>query len=304
MTDELKTVLTLVVKREADKLTEDDIDRITRSLAEIGIRTQDRRCLATNEAWQLELRGGTGEMVTRLVAEALAGRPADIFCLASVPPIPRLMVSDMDSTIIGVECIDEIAAQVGRRQEVAEVTERAMRGELDFKSSLKARMRLLSGITSRELERVYAERVALNPGARCLVQTLRAHGARTVLVSGGFTLFAEPVAEQAGFDASHANRLVFERGLTAGRVEEPILGAEEKRQILLDEAVTLGINPAQSLAIGDGANDLPMMAAAGLSVGYRAREKVREVVDLTLDYCDLDALLFAYGLRREEFDGT
>jgi phosphoserine phosphatase len=213
----------------------------------------------------------------------------------------RLFVADMDSTIIGCECLDELADFAGVKEEVAAITERAMRGEIGFEGALRERVGMLKGLTSSALQQCYDARVKLNPGAFTLVQTLRAHGVRCVLVSGGFTFFTGRVAAAAGFHADRANRFVEQGDRLAGAVHEPILGREAKLAALREEAAGLGIDPSAAIAIGDGANDLAMIEAAGLGVAYRAKPVVAAQADCRIDHADLTALLYFQGYAAEEF---
>jgi len=212
----------------------------------------------------------------------------------------RLLIADMDSTIIGCECIDELADHVGLKPKVAAITERAMRGELDFPSALRERVALLKGLPLDALAQVYAERVRLNPGARELTATMRAHGAHTVLVSGGFTYFTQRVAEKAGFETQQGNRLGDDGRALTGRVEEPILGREAKLQALEREAARIGCSPSDALAVGDGANDLDMIGRAGLGVAYHAKPIVAAAAGASIAHGDLTGLLYLQGYREGE----
>jgi phosphoserine phosphatase len=212
-----------------------------------------------------------------------------------------LLVADMDSTMITVECIDELADYAGIKAQVAEVTERAMRGELDFEGALDARVALLAGLDEGAIDRCLAERVRDMPGARALVRTMRANGAMAVLVSGGFTRFAEPVAARIGFDRAIANRLLVADGRLTGKVAKPIVGAATKEETLRAAITTGGLTPAQVLAVGDGANDLPMIRAAGLGVAYHAKPIVAEAAAARIEHGDLTALLWAQGYARSEW---
>ena len=213
----------------------------------------------------------------------------------------RLLIADMDSTIIGVECIDELADFAGLKAEVAAITEAAMRGELDFEAALVARVALLKGLPARVLERCYAERVRLNPGARTLVRTMAALGAETALVSGGFTFFTERVAAEAGFARHQANTLLVADGVLTGEVARPILGREAKLAALRELAAAAGIGAAEALAVGDGANDRDMVEAAGLGVAYRAKPALAAVADARLERSDLTALLALQGIPASEW---
>jgi phosphoserine phosphatase len=233
--------------------------------------------------------------------ETLAGRPIDVVVQPNEDRRKRLLVADMDSTMIGQECIDELAARVGLKARVAAITERAMRGDIAFEPALRERVALLSGLPVSVVADVIAERIRLTPGGSTLVATMRANGAHTCLVSGGFTLFSERIAAMIGFDENRANRLVVADGRLAGRVEEPILGREAKLATLNDLTARLGLAPSATLAVGDGANDLAMLVAAGLGVAYHAKPVVAAQAHARIDHGDLTALLYIQGYRREEF---
>jgi phosphoserine phosphatase len=212
----------------------------------------------------------------------------------------RLLVADMDSTIISCECIDELADMAGLKPQVAAVTERAMRGELDFPAALRERVALLKGLPLEALARVYAERVRLNPGARALTATMRAHGAHTLLVSGGFTYFTTRVSEDSGFEEQQGNRLLDDGKLLTGKVAEPILGREAKLRALEEGVVRFGLALSDTLAVGDGANDLDMIKRAGLGVAYHAKPVVAAAAGSSVARGDLYALLYLQGYRSSE----
>jgi phosphoserine phosphatase len=212
-----------------------------------------------------------------------------------------LLIADMDSTMIAQECIDELADYAGLKPEIAAVTERAMRGELDFAAALDARVALLKGLDEGAIERCLAERVTLTPGARTLVGTTRAMGGLTILVSGGFTRFAEPVGAMIGFDRVTANRLTIADGRLTGRVETPIVDSATKERTLVDALKERHLHLGASLAVGDGANDLAMIRAAGLGVAYRAKPVVAAAASARIDHNDLTALLWAQGIPRREW---
>ncbi|KTW15660.1 phosphoserine phosphatase SerB [Sphingomonas sanguinis] len=213
----------------------------------------------------------------------------------------RLLVADMDSTMITVECIDELADYAGIKEQVAEVTERAMRGELDFAAALDARVALLEGLDESVIEQCLAERVKLMAGARALVRTMKARGGHAILVSGGFTRFAEPVAAEIGFDRAIANYLEIAHGKLTGTVRKPIVGSDTKEKTLLAALDELGIGAAESMAVGDGANDLAMIRRAGLGVAYRAKPIVAGAAAARIDHGDLTALLYAQGIPSAEW---
>jgi phosphoserine phosphatase len=212
-----------------------------------------------------------------------------------------LLVADMDSTMIAVECIDELADYAGRRAEVAAVTERAMQGDLRFEDALAERVALLAGLDEDVIARCHAERVRITPGALPLVRTMKSKGALAILVSGGFTLFADKVASEIGFDRAVANRLDMVGGRLAGTVAAPVLGAEAKLGALRDALAERRLDPSRALAVGDGANDIPMLREAGLGVAYHAKPAAAEAADARIEHCDLTALLYAQGYSREEW---
>ena len=215
--------------------------------------------------------------------------------------LKRLLVADMDSTMITVECIDELADYAGLKAEVAAITERAMQGELDFEAALDARVRLLADMPTETIDRCRKERVRIMPGARTLVRTMKARGATCILVSGGFTRFADPVAAEIGFDRVVANVLEIEDDRLTGAVSRPIVGAAAKLQVLMDTAAELGIPLEETMAVGDGANDIPMIEAAGLGVAYHAKPAAAAAADARIEHNDLTALLYAQGIPRSEW---
>ncbi|MEQ1931360.1 MAG: phosphoserine phosphatase SerB [Parvularculaceae bacterium] len=210
----------------------------------------------------------------------------------------------MDSTIIGQECIDELADCAGKRGEISAITERAMRGDLDFEAALTGRVAMLKGLPERVLQETFERRIRLNPGAATLVQTMRKLGATTALVSGGFTFFTERVAAAAGFDMHQANRLIVESGALSGDVARPILGRAAKEEALIRIAREKGVALSETLAVGDGANDLSMLARAGLGVAFHAKPKVAASARARIDYGDLTALLYLQGFAAREFEPT
>jgi phosphoserine phosphatase len=239
----------------------------------------------------------------RALAENLRSMlPAvDVVVQPSARRRKMLLLADMDSTMIGQECVDELAAFAGLKAHVAAITERAMRGEIEFEPALRERVALLKGLPVAVIDEVIARHITLTPGARTLVATMCAHGAHTCLVSGGFTLFTGPIAAMIGFDEAHANSLIIEGGRLAGLVQEPIFGRNAKRASLIDLRARLGLAVSDTMAIGDGANDLAMIAEAGLGVAYHAKPKVAEAAPARIEHNDLTALLYVLGYRREEF---
>jgi phosphoserine phosphatase len=228
------------------------------------------------------------------------GRGFDINVVPAENRRKNLLVADMDSTVIGCECLDELADMAGLKPEIAAITERAMTGEIAFEAALRQRVAMLKGLPLAALERTYHERVRLNPGAKELVATMKANGARTLLISGGFTYFTARVAAEAGFDAHQANVLLDDGKVLTGEVAEPILGRAAKLAALEYEVKKLGIDFADTLAVGDGANDLSMIARAGLGVAYHAKPIVAEAAAARIDHSDLTALLYLQGYRDDE----
>jgi phosphoserine phosphatase len=236
------------------------------------------------------------------VRAAFAGAAVDVVVQPASGRRKALFLTDMDSTMIGQECIDELADYVGVKQRVAAITERAMRGEIEFAPALRERVALLKGLPASVVDDVIAERIRLTPGARTLVATMRRNGAYTCLVTGGFTLFTTRIATMLGFDENRANTLILDAaGRLTGEVAEPIFGRESKLASLIELTRRLGLAPGATLAAGDGANDIAMIQAAGLGVAYHAKPKVAEAAAARIDHGDLTALLYAQGYRREEF---
>jgi phosphoserine phosphatase len=225
----------------------------------------------------------------------------DIVVQPSGDRVKKLIIADMDSTMITVECIDELADYAGLKPQIAAITERAMRGELDFRAALTERVGLLGGMAESVLAECRMERVRLTRGARTLVQTMKAQGAHAVLVSGGFLPFAGPVAEAIGFDKVIANDLEIDAGKLTGTVREPIVDADTKLNTLRAEAEAFGLALAETLAVGDGANDIPMIAAAGLGIGYHPHPAAAEAADAAIRHHDLTALLWAQGYPRRSW---
>ncbi len=237
------------------------------------------------------------------LAEARArceGFGLDINLVSTTKRRKKLLLADMDSTIINVECLDELADMAGLKPQIAAITERAMRGELEFEAALKERVGMLKGLKLDALERTYAERVRLNPGAKSLLATMRANGAHTLLVSGGFGYFTQRVAQAAGFHAERGNTLLDDGTHLTGEVSTPILGREAKLKALEEAVETLGIEFAETLAVGDGANDLSMIQKAGLGVAYHAKPVVAAAAGAAIQHNDLTALLYLQGYSDSE----
>jgi phosphoserine phosphatase len=268
----------------------------------------DQQWLAAGVAWQGLLALGAAGEITPLrarLAAALAARPIDINVVPAAVATRRkkLLVADMESTIIEQECLDELAARVGLRERIGDITARAMRGELDFAAALRERVALLKGLDAAILQDIYASRVSLMPGAVTLVATMRRHGAHCALVSGGFSFFSERIAARLQFDSQQANTLEIVAGKLAGSVREPILGREAKLDSLNRLTRALQLAASDTLAVGDGANDLAMLRAAGLGVAFRAKPIVAAAAAARIEHGDLTALLYLQGYARHEFAG-
>ncbi|MES2137068.1 MAG: phosphoserine phosphatase SerB [Pseudomonadota bacterium] len=281
----------------AGRLDDRLIDRALGLLREIDAKAAFRHWIDEGDAADLSFAGDF--KAARWALDGLDG--VDFVAQPDEPRWKRLFVADMDSTIIGQECIDELADYAGLKDKVARITERAMQGELDFPRALRERVRLLAGLDERELKRCLDERVRLTAGAETLVQTMRAGGASCLLVSGGFLSFAEPVARTVGFDRVRANRLVFAGGKLSGEVGDPIVDGMAKREALIEIRIQLGLKREDVLAVGDGANDRLMVEEAGLGIAFRAKPALAEVADGELRHHGLDALLWVQGVRRRDW---
>jgi len=261
-------------------------------------------CLPDEWNWIDEGRAADIPFAANLVAARIAlAEPLDLDVI--IQPIARrekkLLVADMDSTMIGQECIDELAEYAGFKAEVADITDRAMHGELDFASALEERVALLDGLDEAVIQQCLVERIRPNPGASTLVRTMRSRGAETILVSGGFTAFVAPIAEKIGFARFKANVLGVREGKLTGRTEGRVIDARAKRDTLAEARDRLGLLADETMAIGDGANDIPMIEEAGLGIAYRAKPALAAVADARLDHHGLDALLWAQGIPRAEW---
>ncbi|MGK6320066.1 phosphoserine phosphatase SerB [Sphingomonas sp. DT-204] len=282
----------------AGKLSAGDLSEAADRLAVAGCAPETWRWLDEGDAADLPFAHNP-EIARGALEGAFAA--TDVVVQPAEGRAKALLVADMDSTMITVECIDELADYAGIKPRIAEVTERAMRGELDFAQALDARVALLEGLDEGTIDRCLAERVRIMPGARALVRTMRARGAWTVLVSGGFTRFADPVAVEIGFDRAIANRLVIAEGRLAGTVEKPIVDSSTKETALVNAIAERGLAPEATLAVGDGANDLAMIRRAGLGVAYRAKPIVAAAAGARIDHGDLTALLWAQGIGRRDW---
>jgi phosphoserine phosphatase len=281
----------------AGRLDDRLVDRALGLLREVDPNAAFRHWIDEGDAADLRFTGDF--KAARWALSAL--EDVDVIVQPDEPRWKRLLVADMDSTIIGQECIDELADYAGLKDKVARITERAMQGELDFPAALRERVRLLAGLDQRALSRCLDERVHITSGAETLVQTMRAGGASCLLVSGGFMSFAEPIASAVGFDRVKANRLIFAGGKLSGEVGDPIVDALSKQEALVETREQLGLKREDVLAVGDGANDKLMIEEAGLGIAYKAKPTLAEVADAELKHHGLDALLWVQGVRRRDW---
>ncbi|ODN70730.1 phosphoserine phosphatase SerB [Methylobrevis pamukkalensis] len=290
-------VATLVASPHTAAVTDSLIAAAARA-----VKAEATTVLAPAIAVDLLLPSGADAATSRQsLRDVIGDAPVDVVVQNAATRCKALFLADMDSTMIGQECIDELAAEVGLKDHISAITERAMRGEIEFEPALRERVALLKGLPSEVVTRVIESRIRLTPGGPELVRTMRAYGAYTALVSGGFTVFTGPVAALIGFHEDRANLLVEEDGRLTGEVAEPILGREAKLQTLVELRDHLCLADTATMAVGDGANDLAMIGAAGLGVAYHAKPKVAAAAHARIDHADLTALLYIQGYSRAEF---
>jgi phosphoserine phosphatase len=283
----------------ADRLSSGDISLAEDAMREAGVHSFGRSWIEPDAACDL-LFSAMPDRVRVTLEGLIPG--VDVVVQGEAGRRKKLLIADMDSTMITIECIDELADYAGIKPEIAQITERAMRGELDFEQALDERVSLLRGLDAEILDRCHTERVRLTEGAIPLIRTMRREGAPTLLVSGGFTHFADRVAREIGFNEVLSNRLGLADGRLDGTVARPIVGAEAKRQALIEAAERGGIALDETLAVGDGANDIPMIQTAGLGIAYHAKPKTAAAAAARIDHATLGALLFAQGYARSEWE--
>ncbi|WP_104663131.1 phosphoserine phosphatase SerB [Ensifer adhaerens] len=280
---------------------------LTPALAEAAadaVKASGLYWLADGVACDIALVDGTDPDAAEALLRGVIGNAAiDVAVQDAESRRKRLLIADMDSTMIGQECIDELAAEVGLKDKVAAITARAMNGEIAFEPALIERVALLKGLPLGVVDEVISKRITLTPGGKQLIATMKSKGHYTALVSGGFTVFTGPIAEMLGFDENRANTLLAEDGILSGEVASPILGKQAKVDALIDIAGRLGIATDEALAVGDGANDLGMIQLAGTGVALHAKPVVAEQAKVRIDHGDLTALLYLQGYRKTDFVG-
>lgn len=293
-------VLTLIAGADGPALDHSIADRVRAALANCGTEVGEPDWLTPGTACDIPFEGAAPDVAQNAVRAALGKQPIDLTAQNARGRRKRLFVADMDSTMITSESLDELAAYAGVKEQVAALTARAMNGEIDYRASLRARVAMLKGLPLSAMAEV-AARMMPTPGGRVLVQTMRAHGAHTLLVTSGFRYFSRRVRETLGFDADVSNELETANDRLTGTVVEPILNRDGKREALERTAAERGIPLEAALAVGDGANDLDMLARAGLGVAFRAKPIVAAAARARVDHADLTALLYFQGYRRDEF---
>ncbi|MDO3436748.1 phosphoserine phosphatase SerB [Rhizobium sp. CBN3] len=258
--------------------------------------------LADGVACDIALRDGTDAQAAEAnLLAVISSAPIDLVIQDQDSRRKKLLIADMDSTMIGQECIDELAAEVGLKEKVADITARAMNGEIAFEPALRERVALLKGLPISVVDEVIAKRITLTPGGPELIATMKAKGHYTALVSGGFTVFTRRIAATLGFDENRANTLLDEDGILSGFVAEPILGKQAKVDALNEISASLGISPQEAIAVGDGANDLGMLQLAGSGVALHAKPTVAAQAQMRINHADLTALLYIQGYRKTDF---
>ncbi|WP_417319485.1 phosphoserine phosphatase SerB [Emcibacter sp.] len=296
----MKNILTLISNPEAPCLTEALLAKYKDALSDVGAIHEDAVWLSEGEAADISFDGDFGT-VREALAPLLDQDPLDFALQPLKHRRKKLLVADMDSTIIQVECIDELADFAGLKEKVSAITEAAMQGELDFEQALRERVALLKGLETSVLETVFKERVKLTPGAVEMVQTMNRSGANTVLVSGGFTFFTDRVAQLTGFQVNRGNILGVDGNALSGKVEDPIVDSNTKLDSLHEFQEIAGLEMSQTIAVGDGANDIPMIDAAGLGVAYHPKPAAAKAADVVIRHGDLTALLYIQGFQKSEF---
>ena len=292
-------VLTLIGNAESAPLEPAHVERVFQCLGS----TAETDWLAEREACDLFIESSlSAESISAKVRDVLSGNTIDSVCTLAEGRRKKLLISDMDSTIIHQECIDELADAIGIGPQIREITATVIRGDISFPEALRKRIGLMKGMDIKTLENVYEQRITLKPGARALVQTMRHHGAYCILVSGGFTYFTGRIAARLGFHDHQGNELIFDQGKLTGKAQDQILGRSAKLDTLMALCDEKNLSPAEVLAVGDGANDMKMIQAAGLGVAFHDHSgSLRDQANARIEHGDLTALLYIQGFRRSEF---
>jgi len=291
-------VLTLIGNAELFPLEQVHIDRVSQHMAISGKQV----LLAENEACDLFFDSPlTAFKLAEQARNALSGKLIDAVCMPIAGRRKKLLISDMDSTVINQECIDELGDDFGVGTRIREITTRVVEGKISFSDALRQRMALMKGLDYSQLEKVYEDRISLKQGARTLVQTMRQNGAYCILVSGGFSFFTQRIAKRIGFHSHQANELVFENGRLTGEVREPILGRTAKLETLNKQCDELKLKLGDVLAVGDGANDIKMIEAAGLGVAFHGADALNKRANARIDHGNLAALLYIQGFTKAQF---
>ena len=296
----MDTILTLIVNPDEPSLSSNTIAAVRAALADLGAETTGADWLAPGIACDIGFSGLHADQAMAAARIKLSGAPIDVVAGGAKQRRKKILVADMESTIIEQEMLDEIGAATGQAEAIAAITKAAMNGEMDFAEAFRARIGLLKGVKLALLDEL-AARITAMPGAATLVATMKAHGGHTALISGGFDLYTARVAEWLGFDEHQGNRLEVQDGLLTGAPIEPVQGRNAKLTALIRIAAAAKLPLSATLAVGDGANDLDMLGAAGVGIAYHPKPIVAAAAPLRLHYADLTGVLYAQGYRREEF---
>ncbi len=297
---DMDSVLTLITNPLERRLGVLDIDTARQALETLGAQTAPADWLSVDEAADVEFFDLDAKAAQAAAAQALKNEAIDVIAQSTLRRKKKLIIADMDSTIVAGETLDELAEFAGLKDQIAALTERAMNGEMGFTEALKTRVAMLEGLSEDFLESTM-KRVQLNPGANTLIATMRTAGAFTALISGGFSFFTDRVREDVGFHMSLGNKLDIAHGKLTGHVVPPVVNKDTKLEMLTDMAAQQGLGMGDTFAIGDGANDVPMLMAAGMGVAYRGHPVAREKARACLNHADLSGALFIQGYHRDEF---
>ncbi|MCR4379399.1 MAG: phosphoserine phosphatase SerB [Rhodospirillales bacterium] len=296
----MDNVLTLIANPANTVLDDNTVSAARRALTSLNVDTAPADWLAPGQAVDIAFSATSFLAVETCVRQALNGQALDVIAQSAYRRKKKLLIADMDSTIVTGETLDELAAFAGLKDKIAAITQRAMQGELDFASALRERVAMLGGLDESFLAQTMSG-IKLTPGAEALIATMRANGAVTALISGGFSYFTDRVRQRVGFDSSLGNQLGIKDGKLTGQVIPPIVDKDTKLNMLTDTAEQLGLGMSDTMAIGDGANDVPMLTAAGLGIAFHAHPIARQAARARLNYADLTGALFVQGYRLDEF---